>query len=180
MARGPAEGIGGCGAAPAGDAWSIPVKPRKVQQWYWRTMHPSAAVGDVHQSRFRWPEAMSSQLPAAGTQVLKTDHWLYGLFQSAPDLITLLLPAAGATPGSGPNVPSLGPDAPGDAPYRFDGVLWPRSGKIGIPRCCIWRFSLGCPNGASNSAQPSCRSSCRPSSMAWFGSAWTSSASRPS
>ncbi|MFN5117442.1 MAG: DUF2887 domain-containing protein [Cyanobacteriota bacterium] len=60
---------------------------------------------------------------------MKTDHWFYGLFQSAPDLITLLLPVAG---------PDLGPDAPGDLLYRFeapelkaanhrlDGVLWPR------------------------------------------------------
>jgi hypothetical protein len=44
---------------------------------------------------------------------LKTDHWLYGLFQSAPDLIALLLPE-GAT-----GVPSLSPDAPGDALYRY-------------------------------------------------------------
>jgi predicted transposase YdaD len=70
---------------------------------------------------------------------LKTDHWFYGLFQSAPDLITLLLPAAGAP------VPSLGPDAPGDALYRFDapelkaanhhldGAFWPKSGEAGTP-----------------------------------------------
>jgi hypothetical protein len=44
---------------------------------------------------------------------LKTDHWFYGLFQSAPDLIALLLPAAGAA------VPSLGPDSPGDELYRY-------------------------------------------------------------
>jgi len=68
---------------------------------------------------------------------LKTDHWFYGLFQSAPDLIALLLPAAGAP------VPSLGPDAPGDALYRFeapelkaanhrlDGAFWPKSGEAG-------------------------------------------------
>jgi hypothetical protein len=31
---------------------------------------------------------------------LKTDHWFYGLFQSAPDLIALLLPAAGAAGNS--------------------------------------------------------------------------------
>ena len=61
---------------------------------------------------------------------MKTDHWFYGLFQSAPDLITLLLPGTAAA--------SLGVDAPGDALYRFeaaelkavnhrlDGVLWPR------------------------------------------------------
>ena len=70
---------------------------------------------------------------------LKTDHWFYGLFQSAPDLIALLLPAAGAA------APSLGPDAPGDALYRFDapelkaanhrldGVFWPKSGEAGTP-----------------------------------------------
>jgi hypothetical protein len=69
---------------------------------------------------------------------VKTDHWFYGLFQSAPDLITLLLPGAGATA-------SLGADAPGDALYRFeapelkaanhrlDGALWPRSGETGTP-----------------------------------------------
>ena len=69
---------------------------------------------------------------------MKTDHWFYGLFQSAPDLITLLLPGAAAAP-------SLGPDAPGDALYRFeapelkavnhrlDGVLWPRGIESGTP-----------------------------------------------
>jgi predicted transposase YdaD len=72
---------------------------------------------------------------------LKTDHWFYGLFQSAPDLITLLLPAAGA--GDAPAAPSLGPDASGDALYRFDapelkavnhrldGAFWPRSTESG-------------------------------------------------
>ena len=70
---------------------------------------------------------------------LKTDHWLYGLFQSAPDLIALLLPHGAA------EAPSLGPDAPGDALYRFeapelkaanhrlDGAFWPRSGDTGTP-----------------------------------------------
>jgi predicted transposase YdaD len=70
---------------------------------------------------------------------LKTDHWFYGLFQSAPDLIALLLPAAGAA------APSLGPDSPGDALYRFDapelkaanhrldGAFWPRNGEAGTP-----------------------------------------------
>ena len=70
---------------------------------------------------------------------MKTDHWFYGLFQSAPDLIALLLPAAGAP------APSLGPDAPGDALYRFDapelkaanhrldGAFWPKSGEAGTP-----------------------------------------------
>jgi hypothetical protein len=52
-------------------------------------------------------------LSCAGWGGLKTDHWFYGLFQSAPDLITLLLP-------HGPSAaPSLGPDAPGDALYRY-------------------------------------------------------------
>jgi len=68
---------------------------------------------------------------------LKTDNWFYGLFQSAPDLIALLLPVPGAV------VPSLEPDAPGDALYRFeapelkaanhclDGAFWPRNGEAG-------------------------------------------------
>jgi len=68
---------------------------------------------------------------------LKTDHWFYGLFQSAPDLIALLLPAADAA------APSLGPDAPGNALYRFeapelktvnhrlDGAFWPRGTEAG-------------------------------------------------
>ena len=42
----------------------------------------------------------------------ENDHWFYGLFQSAPDLIILLLPDVVAA--------SLGPDAPGDALYRFE------------------------------------------------------------
>jgi predicted transposase YdaD len=70
---------------------------------------------------------------------LKTDHWFYGLFQSAPDLIALLLPEGASAP------PSLSPDAPGDALYRFeapelkaanhrlDGAFWPRSGDKGTP-----------------------------------------------
>ena len=68
---------------------------------------------------------------------MKTDHWFYGLFQSAPDLVALLLPQGGSV------VPSLGPDAPGDALYRFDapelkaanhrldGAFWPRSADTG-------------------------------------------------
>jgi hypothetical protein len=60
------------------------------------------------------------------------------LFQSAPDLITLLLPGGAAA--------SLGADAPGDELYRFeapelkavnhrlDGVLWPRSCELGTPQ----------------------------------------------
>ena len=71
---------------------------------------------------------------------LKTDHWFYGLFQSAPDLITLLLPGDAAGEAS-----SLGPDAPGDVLYRFeapelkavnhrlDGALWPRGSEGGTP-----------------------------------------------
>ncbi|MFO0075527.1 MAG: DUF2887 domain-containing protein, partial [Cyanobacteriota bacterium] len=70
---------------------------------------------------------------------MKTDHWFYGLFQSAPDLITLLLPVAGAS--ASPAGPGLGPDAPGDllsrfeapelkaANHRLDGVLWPRGSE---------------------------------------------------
>ena len=70
---------------------------------------------------------------------MKTDPWFYGLFQGAPDLIALLLPAAGAA------VPSLGPDSPGDELYRFeapelkaashrlDGAFWPRSAETGTP-----------------------------------------------
>ena len=70
---------------------------------------------------------------------MKTDHWFYGLFQSAPDLITLLLPQGCASASS------LGPDAPGDALYRFeapelkaanhrlDGAFWPRSADVGTP-----------------------------------------------
>ena len=74
---------------------------------------------------------------------MKTDHWFYGLFQSAPDLIALLLPAAGAAGASA--VPSLEPDSPGDELYRFeapelkaanhrlDGAFWPRLGDKGTP-----------------------------------------------
>jgi hypothetical protein len=64
--------------------------------------------------------------PAVGGWAVKTDHWFYGLFQSAPDLITLLLPAAGAAPSSlpadsatVPPAPTLAADAPGDALYRY-------------------------------------------------------------
>ena len=70
---------------------------------------------------------------------LKTDHWFYGLFQGAPDLIALLLPQGASAP------PSLGPGASGDSLYRFeapelkaanhrlDGAFWPRSGDMGTP-----------------------------------------------
>jgi predicted transposase YdaD len=75
--------------------------------------------------------------PAVGGWAVKTDHWFYGLFQSVPDLITLLLPGVRAA--------SLGPDASGDAVYRFeapelkavnhrlDGALWPRGSESGTP-----------------------------------------------
>ena len=78
-----------------------------------------------------------------GRWALKTDHWFYGLFQSAPDLIALLLPSVGAAGASA--APALGPDSPGDALYRFDapelkavnhrldGVFWPRGGDRGTP-----------------------------------------------
>ena len=68
---------------------------------------------------------------------MKTDHWFYGLFHSAPDLIALLLPE-GAT-----GVLSISPDAPGDVLYRFDapelkaashrldGAFWPRGTEAG-------------------------------------------------
>ncbi len=74
---------------------------------------------------------------------MKTDHWFYGLFQSAPDLITLLLP--GAEDAVAPAAALLGPDSPGDALYRFeapelkaanhrlDGALWPRGSESGAP-----------------------------------------------
>ncbi len=48
------------------------------------------------------------RLGDAGWSAMKTDHWFYGLFRSAPDLITLLLPAG----------VSAGP-ALGDALYRY-------------------------------------------------------------
>jgi hypothetical protein len=45
---------------------------------------------------------------------VRTDHWFYGLFKSALDLITLLLRQCCASASS------LGPDAPGDALYDFE------------------------------------------------------------
>ncbi len=72
---------------------------------------------------------------------MKTDHWFYGLFQGAPDLITLLLPGSAAPEGA--PAPSLAAGAPGDVLYRFeapelkavnhrlDGVLWPRGNESG-------------------------------------------------
>jgi hypothetical protein len=45
-----------------------------------------------------------------------TDHWFYSFFQSTPDLIALLLQAAGAANSP---LPPLGPDSPGDQLYRY-------------------------------------------------------------
>jgi len=89
-----------------------------------------------------WPWGWCSgclwwKAPVVAGWAVKTDHWFYGLFQSVPDLITLLLPGVSAA--------SLGPDASGDAIYRFeapelktvnhrlDGALWPRGSESGTP-----------------------------------------------
>ena len=59
---------------------------------------------------------------------LKTDHWFYGLFQSAPDLIALLLPHGAA------EAPSLGPVAAG---FSRSGLLL---GMLSLPNgrgCCL-------------------------------------------
>jgi hypothetical protein len=40
-----------------------------------------------------------------------TDHWFYSLFQSRPDVIVLLLQAAGH---AGVAAPRLGPESPGN------------------------------------------------------------------
>ena len=53
---------------------------------------------------------------------LKTDHWFYGLFQSAPDLIALLLP-----PGA-----FAAPELKA-ANHRLDGAFWPKNGEAGTP-----------------------------------------------
>jgi hypothetical protein len=45
-----------------------------------------------------------------------TDHWFYSLFQSTPDLIALLLQAAGAATSPSPRI---GPESPGDELYRY-------------------------------------------------------------
>jgi predicted transposase YdaD len=80
-----------------------------------------------------------------------TDHWFYSLFQSTPDLIALLLQAAGA---AGAAAPSLGPESPGNELYRFeavelkavnhrlDGVLWPRSSAAGTPAQPVVKLEL--------------------------------------
>jgi predicted transposase YdaD len=80
-----------------------------------------------------------------------TDHWFYSLFQSTPDLIALLLQAAGA---AGAAAPSLGPESPGNQLYRFeavelkavnhrlDGVLWPQRGLAGTARRPVVKLEL--------------------------------------
>jgi predicted transposase YdaD len=80
-----------------------------------------------------------------------TDHWFYCLFQSTPDLIALLLQAAGAA-GAAP--PSLGPESPGNQLYRFevvelkavnhrlDGVLWPQGSMAGTALCPVVKLEL--------------------------------------
>jgi predicted transposase YdaD len=79
-----------------------------------------------------------------------TDHWFYSLFQSTPDLIALLLQAAGAAGAA----PSLGPEFPGNELYRFeavelkavnhrlDGVLWPQRGLAGTARRPVVKLEL--------------------------------------
>jgi predicted transposase YdaD len=80
-----------------------------------------------------------------------TDHWFYSLFQSTPDLIALLLQAAGA---AGAAAPRLGPESPGNQLYRFeeveliavnhrlDGVLWPQRGLAGTARHPVVKLEL--------------------------------------
>ena len=86
-----------------------------------------------------WGLAGGRWLFNAAWWALKTDHWFYGLFQSAPDLIALLLPRGASAP------PSLGPGASGDSLYRFeapelkaanhrlDGAFWPQTNEAGTP-----------------------------------------------
>jgi predicted transposase YdaD len=81
---------------------------------------------------------------------VRTDHWFYSLFQSMPDLIALLLQAAGAAAAA----PSLGPESPGNQLYRFeavelkavnhrlDGVLWPQRGLAGTARHPVVKLEL--------------------------------------
>ena len=82
---------------------------------------------------------------------MPTDHWFYSLFQSTPDLIALLLQAAGAATSPSP---PLGPESPGDQLYRFeavelkavnhrlDGVLWPQRGPAGTARRPVVKLEL--------------------------------------
>jgi len=118
---------------------------------------------------------------AYGGWALKTDHWFYGLCHSTPDLITLLLPGAAAA--------SLGPDASGDAIYRFeapelktvnhrlDGALWPLGNERGprafascssITRCYTWPSS-SCPTGGSGWGRLNCPLSLSHSWLAFTG-----------
>ena len=83
---------------------------------------------------------------------MPTDHWFYSLFQSTPDLIALLLQAAGAA--RSPTAPSLGPESPGNRIYRFeavelkavnhrlDGVLWPQGSMAGTARRPVVKLEL--------------------------------------
>jgi len=87
----------------------------------------------------------------AAAASVPTDHWFYSLFQSTPDLIALLLQAAGA---AGAAAPRLGPDSPGNQLYRFeavelkavnhrlDGVLWPQRGLAGTARHPVVKLEL--------------------------------------
>lgn len=82
---------------------------------------------------------------------MPTDHWFYSLFQSTPDLIALLLQAAGATTSPSP---PLGPESPGDELYRYeavelkavnhrlDGVLWPQRSLTGTARQPVVKLEL--------------------------------------
>ena len=82
---------------------------------------------------------------------MPTDHWFYSLFQSTPDLIALLLQAAGA---AGAAAPRLGPESPGNQLYRFeavelkavnhrlDGVHWPQRGMAGTARQPVVKLEL--------------------------------------
>jgi predicted transposase YdaD len=86
----------------------------------------------------------------AAAASVPTDHWFYSLFQSMPDLIALLLQAAGAAAAA----PSLGPESPGNQLYRFeavelkavnhrlDGVLWPQRGLAGTARRPVVKLEL--------------------------------------
>ena len=93
---------------------------------------------------------MATLSPAAAASV-PTDHWFTSLFQSTPDLITLLLQAAGAARSA---TPCLGPESPGNQIYRFeavelkavshrlDGVLWPQRGLAGTARRPVVKLEL--------------------------------------
>jgi len=63
---------------------------------------------------------------------LKTDNWFYGLFQSAPDLIALLLPMPGAFR------PRNGEAGTADQPVKLPGrsELPPR---LAMPKAGPWQ-----------------------------------------